>query len=63
MNPMDGSGNFCNQEFGGVGFMGNMDVGMGGMTMGMRGYQGGMNYRPRNYHRPYISVEDRYVME
>ena len=42
--------------------MGNMDVGMGGVTMGMRGYHGGMNYRPRNY-RPYISVEDRHVME
>ena len=62
MNPMDGSGNFCNQEFGGVGFIGNMDMGMGAMSMWMRGCHGGMNYRPRNY-RPFISVEDRHVME
>ena len=62
MNPMVGSGNFCNQEFGGVGFMRNMDVGMGGVAIGMRGYHGGMNYRPRNFC-PFISVEDRHVME
>ena len=50
---------FYNPDCGGVGMM---DMGMGGgMMVGMGGY-GGFNYRPRNF-RPFISMEDRHVME